>query len=143
MFHLALLCLLFSSCNSDHLVPEIDQKVYTRTSANIKATLELQNGSFYESNVLKAKCSPISNSLFAVKLFISATDSSTYICKNLQLQESNSLLSVGTIQPNLLYENKYECYATPFSASNVKISILPGNIVLTPNGFIGEEEDGF
>lgn len=144
MFHLALLCLIFTSCREDiNILPVGQYQTQNRSSNTVKATLLLQNGNTLQRNVIKAKGVALSDSLLSVKLFYSTVDSSTIICKNMLIQEPNNYLQLVTIQANGLYSNKNECVVTPYSASAIKLSIQPGNIVTFPNGFIGEEQDGF
>jgi len=144
MFHLALLCLLFSSCQKDPIILSENQNmVQNRSSTTVKATLVLQNGDTFQSYVTKAKGEALSDSLMTVKLHFSAVDSSVLVCKNLLLEQSDDHLGLITKQPNADYANKNECYITPHSATTIKMSILPGKIVTYPNEFIGEETDGF
>lgn len=144
MFHLALLCLLFSSCQGDlNTFSNGHLNIQNRSSNTVKATLLLQNGNTLQRNVIRARGVALSNTLLTVKLYYSAVDSSTFICKNMLIEEPNNYLQLVTIQANGLYSNKNECLVSPYSASSIKMSIQPGNIVVYPNGFIGEEDDGF
>lgn len=144
MFHLALLCLIFTSCREDiNILPIGQYQTQNRSFNTVKATLLLQNGNTLQRNVIKAVGVALSDSLLSVKLFYSTVDSSTFICKNMLIEEPNIYLQLVTIQANGLYSNKNECLVSPYSASSIKMSIQPGNIVVYPNGFIGEEDDGF
>jgi hypothetical protein len=144
MFHLALLCLIFTSCREDiNILPVGQYQTQNRSSNTVKATLLLQNGNTLQRNVIKTKGVALSDSLLSVKLFYTSVDSSTFICKNMLITEYNDQLQLMTMLPNGLYTDKNECVVTPYSASAIKMSIQPGNIVTFPNGFIGEEQDGF
>lgn len=143
MFHLALLCLLFSSCQEDlNTFSNGHLNIQNRSSKTAKATLLLQNGNTLQRNVIKARGVALSDTLLTVKLYYSAVDSSTLICKNILIQESDYHLQLVTLPQNGVYIDKNECLVTPHSASAIKMSIQPGNIVVYPNGFIGEEDDG-
>lgn len=143
MFHLAVLCLLFSSCHKDiNEVPEVQHRVQNRSSKTVKATLLLQNGSTFQQYVVKANGTALTDSSLTVKLHFSEKDSSIFICKNIKLEEPDSNLRLETLLPNLLYTNKNVCTASPFSDTTIKMSVQSGNIFLYPNGFIAEEQDG-
>lgn len=144
VFPLALLCLLLTSCYQDlSEMSDAKIRVQSRTIKPIKATILLQNGSTYQNDVIRAKCSAISSTTMSVKLFLSTTDSITYACKNLLIEDVNNKLELNTLLPNVVFTDKSTCLTVPYSSSSVKMTIQSGNITVFPNSFIGEEQDSF
>lgn len=144
MFHMALLCLLFSSCQKENQPVLSDHFLVTnRSTPIISATITTANGKVDEKLVKKVTCTALSDSLFTAVVEVSSNEKDTLICLKLQLYQVNKQLKVTTFLNGNTYFDRKSSVIQPVSSSLLNVNLDDSDTVFQKFGFIGEEQDGF